>query len=153
MDNRYFEHYNQEIDSDGYTYTWVDNRVTTVFQFKGSKQAVAAANALATEAFLSSTEVWEYYVTKLYAIADTYVIEIQTNNFIPQLYDAIKAIEGVSDLHYAVCDSAYKRMITDSESMAKAIKQAYKLDVDIEVDDEPDMFPEDTELSLPLPED
>ncbi|WP_304649683.1 hypothetical protein [uncultured Duncaniella sp.] len=149
MDNQFAEFYHHEIDGEAGPFYWIENPTTTVFQFKGSKEAVAAANAMATQAFLSSDCGREYDLTKLYAIGDHYVIELRTNNFIPQLYDAIKAIEGVSDLHYAVYDSAYGRMITDCESMGKAIKRANKLDVDIEVDDEPDMFPEETELSLP----
>lgn len=149
MDNQFAEYYHHEIDGEGFPYTWIDNRVTTVFQFKGSKEAVAAANALATKAFLSSTGEKEYDLTKLYAIGERYVIEIRTNNFIPQLYDAIKAIEGVSDLRYAVYDTVHAHMITDCESMGKACKRACKLDVDIEVDDDPDMFPEESELSLP----
>lgn len=146
----YSAFYHHDYDGDGMPYSTPVNPTTTIFQLKGSKEAVAAAIALANDAMLNNLTVEkEYESVKDYTIGDHYCIEIRTNNFIPQLYDAIKAIEGVSELNYAVYDAAHGRMITDYASMGSAIKRAYKLDVDIEVDDEPDMFPEESELSLP----
>lgn len=125
------------------------NQVHTIFNLRGSKDAKVAAAALVNEAMLNPVNVYrEFDYVKSYTLGNNFCIEIRTNNFIPQLYDAIKAIDGVETLNYAVYDAAYGRMITDHASMGSAIKRAHKLDVDIEVDDEP-MFPADIELSLP----
>lgn len=145
----YSEFYHHDCDGDGMSYSMPVNPTTTIFQLKGSKEAAAAVIALANDAMLNnSTAEKEYESVKSYTLGDHFCIEISTNNFIPQLYDAFKAIEGVESLNYAVYDAAHGRMITDHASMGSAIKRAYKLDADIEVDDEP-MFPEETELSLP----
>lgn len=149
MNNEYSDFYHHDYDGDGMPFSAPVNPTTTIFQLKGNKEAVAAAIALANDAMLNnSTAEKEYVSVKDYILGDHLCIEIVANNFIPQLYEAIKAIEGVETLNYAVYDAAHGRMITDHESMGNAIKRAYKLDVDIEVDDEP-MFPEETELSLP----
>lgn len=150
MNNEYSEFYHHDYDGDGMPFSTPVNPTTTILQLKGSKAAFAAAAAMVNDALLNkSTAEREYYSVKVYTLADCFCIEISTNNFIPQLYDAIKAIDGVEAINYAVYDAAHGRMITDCASMASAIKQARKLDVDIEVDDEPEMFPEETELSLP----
>ncbi|MDE7386876.1 MAG: hypothetical protein K2N28_07030 [Muribaculaceae bacterium] len=150
MNNQYSDFYHHDYDGDGMPFSTPVNPTTTIFQLKCSKEAAAAAIALANDAMLNnSTAEKEYVSVKDYTIGEHFCIEIRTNNFIPQLYDAIKAVKGVETLNYAVYDAAHGRMITDHKSMGNAIKRAYKLDVDIEVDDQPDMFPEETELSLP----
>lgn len=137
------------IDEDGCTID-IFNQVHTIFQLRGSKDAFAAAAALVNDALLNPVNVYrEFDYVKSYTLGDIFCIEIRTNNFIPQLYDALKAIEGIEAINYAVYDAAYGRMITDHESMGNAIKRAHQLDVEIEVDDEPDMFPTEFELSLP----
>lgn len=150
MTNEYSAFYHHDYDGDGMPYSVPVNPVHTIFQFKGDKKAANAVVALATDAMLNdSNSEREYEKLEFYPMGQHFVIDIRTNNFIPQLYDAVKAIEGVETLNYAVYDAAYGRMITDHASMGNAIKRAHKLDVDIEVDDEPDMFPEELELSLP----
>lgn len=148
--SNYSEFYHHEMSEDGFSYSWIYNPVITTFRIKGSNKACADAAALAIDALLNkSNSDHEYQIVKSYVIGEYFDVEIRTNNFIPQLYDAIKAIEGVQTLYYAVYDAAYRRMYTDNESMGKAIKRSKNLDVTIEVDDEPDMFPEDDALSLP----
>ena len=150
MNNEYSEFYHYDYDGNGMPFSTPVNTTTTIFKLQGSNTAFAAAAALVNDALLNkSTCEREYYFVKVYTLGGHFVIEIATNNFIPQFYDAIKAIEGVAALNYVVYDAAHGRMITDSKSMGQAIMQAKKLNVDIEVDDEPDMFPEETELSLP----
>lgn len=149
MTNEYSEFYHHDYDGEGMPFSVALNAVTTIFMLKASKPASLAAIALVNDALLNkSTSEREYQFVKDYTLGDRFVIEIRTNNFIPQLYDAIKVIEGVETLNYAVYDSAYTRMISDNESMANSIKRSYDFDVVIEVDDEP-MFPEEFELSLP----
>ena len=150
MTNDYSEFYHHETAEDGFSYSWIYNPVITTFRLKGSNKAYADAAAVAIDALLNkSNSDHEYITVKTYTLGEYFDIEIRTNNFIPQLYDAIKAIEGVNTLYYATYDAAYRRMLTDNKSMAQAIKRSKKVDVTIEVDDELDMFPEDIELSLP----
>ncbi|MDE7376485.1 MAG: hypothetical protein K2N16_06525, partial [Muribaculaceae bacterium] len=139
--SEFSEFYHFEDDGQ-VSYIWALNPTHTIIQLQGGKEAFAAAAAVANDALLADVE-REYDYVKNYMLGDRFCIEIRTNNFIPQLYDTIKAIDGVEKINYVVYDTAYCRMLTDSESMAKAIKQANKLDVDIEVDDNPDMFPDE----------
>lgn len=151
MDENYSEFYGHEIDESGLPFTWVENPVRTIFSLKGNPEAIiAAVNVASTEwakkALLSENNI---DMVRLYWVMGYYTIELHTNNFIPQLYDAIKAIDGIDSVNYVVYDTAYARLITDNETLGQAFKRAYKLEVDIEVDDEP-LFPDRSELSLPL---
>lgn len=160
MDKEYSEFYGSDIDStDGYVYYFVNSPVHTIFALTGSKEAIAAAYALATNEFLkkyidenSVDEVTQYFLND-FNLGYPFIIDICMNNRIPQLYDSIKAIEGITSLRYVAYDTAYCRLLTDSRGLALAIKKRANLDIDIddiEVDDEPGMFPDSDELSLPL---
>lgn len=148
MNNEYSEFYHHDYDGDGMPYSYPVNSVHTIFSLKGSKEAIIKAQGIVTAMWVGLPPD-DIEMVKLYFLGDHYNIDIQTNNYIPQIYFGLNKVDGITDLNYVVYDTAHGRMITNKECMGHAISRAFKLDVSIEVDDEPGMFPEQTELSLP----
>ena len=148
MDNEYSEFYHHDYDGDGMPYSYPVNPVHTIFSLQGSNEAIVKAQQTVTAMWVGLPQN-DIEIVKLYFLSDHYNIDIQTNNYIPQIYYGLNNIKGITDLSYVVYDTAHERMITNNESMGRAVSRAFKLNVSIEVDDEPDMFPEQTELSLP----
>ena len=148
MNTDYSEYYHHDYDGDGMPYSYPVNPVHTIFSLQGSKDAIIRAQREVTAMWVGLPPD-DIEIVKLYFLGDHYNIDIQTNNYIPQIYYGLNNIEGVTDISYVVYDTAHGRMITNNLNMGTAIARAFKLDVNIEVDDEPDMFPEQTELSLP----
>lgn len=129
-------------------YSYPVNPVHTIFSLQGSKEAIIRVQREVTAMWVGLPPD-DIEMVKLYFLGDHYNIDIKTNNYIPQIYYGLNNIEGITDISYVVYDTAYGRMITNNRNIGTAIARAFKLDVNIEVDDDPDMFPEQTELSLP----
>lgn len=150
IDENYSEFYYHDVDMDGCPFVRVENPVNTIFGLKGSEEAVAAACTIVAREWIriakkdDSIEMVRHY----YALG-CYIIHLRTNNYIPQLYDAIKEVDGLTSAKYAIYDVAHDRLITNDLYMAKAIKHGENLEHEIELDDETTPFPMDCELSLP----
>lgn len=148
MNNEYSEFYHHDYDGEGMPYSHPINLVHTIFSLQGSKEAIISVQQTVTAMWVNLPP-YDIEMVKLYFLGDHYNIDIQTNNYIPQIYYGLNNVEGLTDLSYVVYSTANGRMLTNNERMGKEISRAFRLDLCIEVDNEPDMFPEQTELSLP----
>ncbi|WP_289286333.1 hypothetical protein [Muribaculum intestinale] len=151
IDRNYSKFYHHNVDMDGCPFIKVDNPVITIIELKGSEEAIASACALVTKEWIkdSLSEDSIEWVRQYHSLG-YFTIELRTNNYIPQVYDGIKTIDGLTSVKYVVYDTAYRRMIANDKYMAETINNSRKLDYDIELDDDDDFFPMICELSLPI---
>ncbi len=147
MNTEYSKYYYRDFDEDGMPFSYPVNPVHTILSLKASNEAILKAQKMLA-VWWTGIYANDFDVVKLYRLGDRYNIDILTINFIPQIFDELREIDGVTDISYAVYDTAHGRMITNNDSMGRAIARVFKLNVGIEVDDEADMFPEKAELSL-----
>lgn len=150
-DQNYSKFYHHNVSMDGCPFVEVDNPVITILGLKGTKEAIASACALITKEWIkdSLSEDCIEWVRQYHSLG-YFTIELRTNNYIPQVYDGIKAIDGLTSVKYVVYDTAHRRMIANDKYMAETINDSRKLDYDIELDDDVDFFPMICELSLPI---
>lgn len=135
--------YYYDIDGDGLPYYCPVNPVHTVFALEGTDDAISAAAAIINDFKCDNFE--GLYIKNMLGFR---VFDIEINNFIADLYDDLKAIAGIKKVLYCVCDKAHERLITN-DRQSRIMTLLDLPDYEPEIDDEDDMFPEFTELSLP----
>lgn len=149
MDNDYSDFIHHDYDGDGMPFSYAVNPIHTVFAIQGSPEAIKKAVNIVTRAWIGNPRSAPIYdCVSLGHCHCGYLIDIEANDTIPQLYDAIRDIEGIEAHYYATYDAAHRQMFTDNLDLAQYLRRSRKLKVDIEVDDEPDMFPDDNALSV-----
>ncbi|WP_347294021.1 hypothetical protein [uncultured Duncaniella sp.] len=150
MDNDYSEFYYHDIDEDGLPYSCPVNPVHTIFIIDGTTDAIEAAMAIVAEAQIEAAKDCDKRFERVEqrALLGKYVIDIETNNYIPQLYDEIKAIYGMKSAVYVVYDKAHGRVLTNDLSHTYAALGVESSPEDT-IDEGDDMFPDEYELSLP----
>lgn len=150
MDNDYSEFYYHDLDGDGLPYSCPVNPVHTIFILEGTAEAIEAAMAIVAKAQIETYGDSEKQFEKVEQkqLLGKFVIDIETNNYIPQLYDPIKAINGMAKAVYVIYDAAHGRLITNDASRSYAALGVESSPED-EIDEGDDMFPEEYELSLP----
>ncbi len=150
MSNDYSEFYYHDIDESGLPYSCPVNPVHTIFILKGTAEAIEAAMVIVAKAQIEANGDSEKQFEKVEQkqLLGKFVIDIETNNYIPQLYDDIKVLSGMAKAVYVVYDKAHGRLITNDETHTYAALGVESSHED-EIDEGDDMFPEEYELSLP----
>ncbi|WP_301749015.1 hypothetical protein [uncultured Muribaculum sp.] len=151
MSNDYSEFYYHDIDESGLPYSCPVNPVHTIFILKGTAEAIEAAMVIVAKAQIEANGDSEKQFEKVEQkqLLGKFVIDIETNNYIPQLYDPIKAINGMVKAVYVIYDAAHEGVITNDASRSYAALGVESSPED-EIDEGDDMFPEEYELSLPF---
>ncbi|WP_301385052.1 hypothetical protein [uncultured Duncaniella sp.] len=146
----YSEFYYHDCDGDGMPYSCPVNPVHTIFILEGTAEALEAAVAIVAKAQVNSAKLYDSPFEKVEQkqLLGKFVIDIETNNYIPQLYDDIKVLSGMAKAVYVVYDKAHGRLITNDETHTYAALGVESSHED-EIDEGDDMFPEEYELSLP----
>lgn len=146
----YSEFYYHDCDGDGLPYSCPVNPVHTIFILEGTVEAIEAAVAIVAKAQVNSAKLYDSPFEKVEQkqLLGKFVIDIETNNYIPQLYDDIKVLSGMAKAVYVVYDKAHGRLITNDASHTYAALGVESSPED-EIDEGDDMFPEEYELSLP----
>lgn len=147
----YSDFYYHDIDEDGLPYSCPVNPMHTIFILEGTAEAIEAAMAIVAKAQIETSGDSEKQFEKVEQkqLLGKFVIDIETNNYIPQLYDPIKAISGMAKAVYAIYDAAHEGVITNDASRSYAALGVESSPED-PIDEGDDMFPEEYELSLPF---
>lgn len=145
-----------DLDGDGVPFHYVDNTIHTIFFLKGDSGSIVRSIDMIVNTSLCN---YPFATPKYDNISirhkEGYIIlDVETNNFIPQLFDEIRASSEIENVLYVVYAQDFDRLITNDRNKDIVSRRSYfelPVDYEIEIDDNDDMFPEEFELSISEP--